>query len=43
MVHRDSINYMDIIKMMPVTLLPNYAFKNNGDLTFQNVSKQWVD
>ena len=40
-VHRDSIDYLDIIKMMPVTLLPDYAFKNNGDLTFQNVSKQW--
>ena len=40
-VHKDSINYMDIIKMMPVTLLPNYAFKNNGDLTFQNVSDKW--
>ena len=40
-VKRDSINYLDIIKMMPVTLLPNYAFKNNGDLTFKNVSGQW--
>ncbi|MEO8763828.1 MAG: VCBS repeat-containing protein [Ginsengibacter sp.] len=40
-VHKDSIKYMDIIKLMPVTLLPNYAFKNNGDLTFQNVSQKW--
>ncbi|HEX7906303.1 MAG TPA: VCBS repeat-containing protein [Chitinophagaceae bacterium] len=40
-VNRDSINYMDIIKMMPVTLLPNYAFRNNGDLTFKDVSEKW--
>ncbi|MBC7947604.1 MAG: VCBS repeat-containing protein, partial [Chitinophagaceae bacterium] len=41
MVKRDSIDYMAIIKMMPVTLLPDYAFKNNGDLSFTNVSKSW--
>ena len=40
-VKRDSINYLDIIKMMPVTLLPNYAFKNKGDLTFKDVSAEW--
>ena len=27
--------------MMPVTLLPNYAFKNKGDLTFKDVSDEW--
>lgn len=40
-VNRDSINYMDIIKMMPVTLLPNYAFRNNGNLVFNDVSEKW--
>jgi hypothetical protein len=40
-VKRDSIDYMEIIKMMPVTLLPDYAFKNNGDLTFRDVSTEW--
>ncbi|HEX6193388.1 MAG TPA: VCBS repeat-containing protein [Chitinophagaceae bacterium] len=40
-VKRDSINYMDIIAMMPVTLLPNYAFRNNGDLQFNDVSQHW--
>ncbi|MGQ0740027.1 MAG: VCBS repeat-containing protein, partial [Bacteroidota bacterium] len=40
-VNRDSINYLDIIKLMPVTLLPNYAFKNNGDLSFRDVSARW--
>ena len=40
-VKRDSINYMEIIKMMPVTLLPNYAFRNSADLTFKDVSAEW--
>ncbi|TKK70211.1 RNA-binding protein [Ilyomonas limi] len=26
---------------LPVVKLPNYAFKNNGDLTFKNTSKDW--
>ncbi|HET9430025.1 MAG TPA: VCBS repeat-containing protein, partial [Chitinophagaceae bacterium] len=40
-VKRDSINYLDIINMMPVTLLPNYAFRNTGDLRFIDVSSSW--
>ena len=40
-VKRDSINYLDIIKMMPVTLLPNYAFRNSAHLRFKNVSAEW--
>jgi hypothetical protein len=40
-VKRDSINYMDIIRMMPETSLPNYVFRNNGDLTFRDVSNEW--
>ena len=40
-VKRDSIDYMEIIKMMPATLLPHYAFRNNGDLTFKDVSAAW--
>ncbi len=40
-VKRDSINYMEIIKEMPVTLLANYAFKNNGELNFKDVSDEW--
>jgi enediyne biosynthesis protein E4 len=40
-VKRDSVNYLDIIKMMPVTLLPNFAFRNGSDLKFRNVSLEW--
>lgn len=30
-----------IIEKMPVTPLPNYAFRNNKDLTFTNSSPEW--
>ncbi|HEX6846634.1 MAG TPA: VCBS repeat-containing protein [Chitinophagaceae bacterium] len=40
-VNREQIDYTEIIKMMPVTMLTNYAFSNNGNLTFKNVSGQW--
>jgi len=30
-----------IIEKMPVTPLPNYAFRNNGDLKFKNVADEW--
>jgi len=30
-----------IISKMPVKPQPNYAFKNNGDLTFKNANKEW--
>jgi hypothetical protein len=30
-----------IINKMPSTPIPNYAFRNNGDLTFTNMSKEW--
>lgn len=26
---------------IPVVKIPNYVFRNNGDLTFQNVTKEW--
>lgn len=31
----------DILKEIPSILVPNYAFKNNGDLTFSNVTNEW--
>lgn len=40
-VNRDSINYMELIKHMPSTLVSQYAFCNNGDLTYKNVSEEW--
>ncbi len=30
-----------IINKMPVAPLPNYAFKNNKDLTFDNETENW--
>ncbi|QMU64289.1 MAG: CRTAC1 family protein [Flavobacteriaceae bacterium] len=30
-----------IINKMPVVPLPNYAYRNNKDLTFKNMAKQW--
>ncbi|MCM4156558.1 VCBS repeat-containing protein [Gramella sp. AN32] len=36
---KESID--SIIKKMPVTPLPNYAFKNKHDLSFEDVAKAW--
>jgi enediyne biosynthesis protein E4 len=30
-----------LIDMMPPVFVPNYMFKNNGDLTFSNVNDEW--
>jgi len=30
-----------IINKMPSTPIPNYAFRNNGDLTFTNMASEW--
>lgn len=38
---REPVLLMDLIKAMPSTLLPNYIFKNNHDLTFSNEIKNW--
>ena len=32
---------LSLIRMIPSVRLPNYAFHNNGDLTFTNLSSQW--
>lgn len=40
-VNRDSVHYFDIVKMMPSTNVSKYAFRNNGDLSFKNVSEEW--
>ncbi len=39
--NRDSINYLELIRHMPSTMVTNYAFHNNGDLSYKNVSAQW--
>ncbi len=39
--HHDSVNYLSIISKMPSTKLTHYMFRNNGDLSFSNVTKAW--
>jgi hypothetical protein len=34
---------MGIIEKIPATVLKNYIFKNNGDLTFTNATDSWGD
>ncbi|GGF21088.1 VCBS repeat-containing protein [Echinicola rosea] len=34
-------NVLDLVKQIPSSNLHNYMFKNNGDLTFDKVSKSW--
>lgn len=36
-----SMNIMDFLSMIPETVLSNYMFKNQGDLTFSNVGEAW--
>ncbi|QLG45736.1 VCBS repeat-containing protein [Costertonia aggregata] len=36
---KESID--SIINKMPIKPQPNYAYKNNGDITFKNASKEW--
>ena len=38
---RKSVDFQGLIKAMSSTKLPNYAFRNNGDLTFANQGAQW--
>lgn len=38
---REPIQLMDLVRAMPSTKLPNYIFKNNGDLTFSNQQEAW--
>jgi enediyne biosynthesis protein E4 len=40
-IDREPALLMDLVKAMPSTLLPNYIYSNNGDLTFSNKQKEW--
>ena len=35
------VDFLGLIKAMPSTRLPNYAFRNRGDLTFTNEAAAW--
>jgi hypothetical protein len=35
------VDFMGLIRAMSSTMLPNYAFHNNGDLTFTNEASAW--
>ncbi|WP_242203089.1 VCBS repeat-containing protein [Aestuariivivens insulae] len=35
------IDVMEFVEMAPTDKLPNYIYKNNGDLTFSNKVKDW--
>lgn len=38
---REPVQLMDLVRAMPSTSLPNYVFRNEGDLTFSNRQKEW--
>ncbi|MFQ5865423.1 MAG: VCBS repeat-containing protein [bacterium] len=37
----DRIDFPELIRKIPSTKLPNYAFRNNGNLTFSNQAEAW--
>ena len=38
---KNKRNYKKLIDLMPSVPLSNYAYSNNGDLTFTNKAKEW--
>lgn len=41
MIKTEEAAILNLINMMPSVSIPNYAFHNNGDLTFTNLSGEW--
>ncbi len=37
----EKVDFPELIRQMPSTPLRNYAFRNNGDLTFSNLGDAW--
>lgn len=40
-IDKEPFQLMDLVKAMPSTMLANYIFKNNGDLTFSKMQHAW--
>jgi hypothetical protein len=40
-VEREPVQLMELVKAMPSTKIPNYVFRNNGDLGFSNRQREW--
>ena len=41
MISKDGVNYKKLIDTIPSTKIPNYLFRNQGDLDFRNVAEDW--
>ena len=37
----EEVNFSRLIEAIPSTPLSNYAFRNQGDLTFENAAREW--
>jgi enediyne biosynthesis protein E4 len=40
-ISQEGVNYKALIDPIPVTPIPNYAYRNLGDLRFENVAEAW--
>ncbi|OEK06889.1 VCBS repeat-containing protein [Roseivirga misakiensis] len=40
-IKQDGVDYKALIDPMPVNPIPNYAYKNLGNLAFENKAKEW--
>lgn len=40
-VNGETPSLLELVKAIPVTLISNYVFKNNGNLTFTDKTKEW--
>ncbi len=38
---REVIDIMEFVQMAPAIEIPNYIFRNNGDLTFEKMTEAW--
>lgn len=40
-ISNEGVDYRMLVDPMPINPIPNYAFKNKGDLVFENVIHEW--